>query len=254
MPIMSKEKRVRRTNDQLKSDIMGALEQLIIKRGFTNVNMFALTQEAKISPQVFYEHCGTMDKLFEELAGKYDFWLNGVLNLSELSNLSPREFFAKMLKVLYTRLEEEPIMQKLLIWELSESNPVTRKTAGMRDIMTTSLLAYYEGIFKSSGIDIKNVIAILFAGVYYLVLHRECSTFCSVNFNTDEGREAFFDAIDTLTNAIFDKIERQQRLQAMIRQMQNDKIPLEKISIYLNLSVQQIKKIVALDKIPKKNK
>lgn len=251
---MSKERCARRTNAQLKSDVMVALEQLVIKYGFTNVKMFALTQEAKIQPQVFYKRYGTMDKLFEELAGKYDFWLNGVLNLSELSNLSPREFFAKMLKVLYISLEEEPVMQKLLIWELSESNPVTRKTGGMRDVMTTSLLAYYAGIFKSSGTDIKNVIAILFAGVYYLVLHRECSTLFSVDFNTDEGREAFFDAVDTLTDAIFDKIERPQKLQVTIRKMQDDNIPLEKISSYLNLPIRQLEKIVVSDKIPKKNR
>lgn len=230
---------------------MGALEQLIIKHGFTGVKMSNLTQKAKIQAHVFYRH-GTLDNLFEELVSKYDFWLNGVLDLSELRNLSPREFFAKMLKTLYTSLEKEPIMQKLLIWELSENKPITRKTAGMRDLMATSLLAYYTGIFKSSDIDIKNIIAILFAGVYYLVLHRECSTFLSVNFNTDEGREAFFDAVDTLTNAIFDKIEREQQLQVIIRKMQDDKIPLEKISIYLSLPVKQLKKIAALDKMPRK--
>lgn len=239
---MNKVRRRRRTNVQLKSDIMAAVERLVIKHGFTNVKLSALLQEAEIQPNIYYGHYGTMDKLFEELASKYNFWLNGVLNLSELSYLSPREFFAKMLKTLYTSLEEEPVMQKLLLWELSENNPITRKTAGMRDIMTTSLLAYYSGIFKSSGTDIKNVIAILFAGIYYLVLHRECSTLWSVDFNTDEGRESFFAAVDTLTDAIFDKIEREQQLQAMIREMQDDKIPLEKISIYLNLPVRQLKK------------
>lgn len=105
--------------------------------------------------------------------------------------MSSREFFAKMLKTLYTNLEEEAVMQKLLIWELSENNSVTQRASGIRDIMATSLLAYYKDIFKPSGVDIKNVIAILFGGVYYLVLHRKCSAFLSVDFNTNEGRKAF---------------------------------------------------------------
>lgn len=244
---MSNERSPRRKNEQLKNDVMDALEKEILQHGFTNVKVNNLLHEARIQPNVFYNRYESLDKLLDEYVGKYNFWLNDVLNMTELEHLGPKKFYAEMLKKIFVRLVKEPVMQKILIWELSENNVSTRRTADIRDTMTSSLNAYYKSIFKSSGIDISTITAIFFAGVYYLVLQRERSTVLAVDFNTDEGRKLFSDAIDTLTGLLFDKAGEQQEKYRMIRKMLDDKIPMSKISEYLDLPVKQLEKIVSLN-------
>lgn len=244
---MSNERSPRRKNEQLKNDVMDALEKEILHHGFTNVKVNNLLHEAKIQPNVFYNRYESLDKLLDEFVGKYNFWLNDVLKITELEHLGPKKFYAEMLKKIFVRLVKEPVMQKILIWELSENNVSTRRTADIRDTMTSSLNAYYKSIFKSSGIDISTITAIFFAGVYYLVLQRERSTVLAVDFNTDEGRKLFSDAIDTLTGLLFDKVGEQQEKYRMIRKMLDDKIPMSKISEYLDLPVKQLEKIVSLN-------
>lgn len=244
---MSNDRSPRRKNEQLNNDVMEALKQEILQHGFMNVKVNNLLHEANIQPNVFYNRYGSLDKLFDEFASKYNFWLNDVLDISELEGLGPRKFYAEMLKKMFVRLEKEPVMQKILIWELSENNASTRKAADIRDTMTSSLNAYYKSVFKSSGVDITTITAILFAGVCYLVLQRR-STVLSVDFNTAKGQKLFSDAVDTLTALLFDKMEEQQKLYKMIRKMQDDKIPLSKISEYLDLPVKQLEKIMSRNK------
>lgn len=244
---MSNERSPRRKNEQLNNDVMDALEKEILQHGFINVKVNNLLHDAKIQPNVFYNRYESLDKLLDEYVGKYNFWLNDVLNITELEHLGPRKFYAEMLKKIFVRLVKEPVMQKILIWELSENNVSTRRTADIRDTMTSSLNAYYKSIFKSSGIDISTITAIFFAGVYYLVLQRERSTVLAVDFNTDKGQKLFSDAIDTLTGLLFDKVGEQQEKYRMIRKMLDDKIPMSKISEYLDLPVRQLEKIVSLN-------
>lgn len=135
-------------------------------------------------------------------------------------------------------------MQRLLAWELSEDNPTTRRTAGIREKLNLNMVAYYEDIFQSAGINIKSIMALLIGGVYYLVLHKGRSKFWSIDFSTKEGQKGVSDTIDMLTNMLFDKLEQKQRQQQMIQKMQNDGITQDRILEYLDITPYQFKKIM----------
>lgn len=235
----------RRTKAQLEEDIMKALERLIIERGFMNIPMLTLVKEAGIDPNVFYRRYGTIENLYEKFASRYDFWLNDTLNISNLQKLGDKKYYAEAFKALYDELEKDRAMQRLLVWELTDDNPTTRKTAGIRDKLSLNLSAYYEDIFRSSGIDIKSITALLLGGIYYIVLHQKRSTLCSIDFNTDEGRKKLTNAINALVDIIFGKLEEKQRQQQMIQRMQNDGISQTKILEYMDITPYQLKKIMA---------
>lgn len=235
----------RRTKVQLEQDIMNALERLIVERGFTNIPMLTLVKEAGIDPNVFYRRYGTIENLFDKFTNQYDFWLNDVLNISDLPKLGDRKFFAEALKKLYDELGKSRVMQRLLAWELSEDNPITHRTAGMREKLNLNLVAYYEDVFRSSGIDIKNITALLLGGVYYIVLHKERATFCTTDFNTEEGHNSLTNAIDAFVDLIFDKLEQKQRQQQMIQRMLDDGISQAKVLEYMDITPYQFKKIMS---------
>lgn len=78
-------------------------------------------------------------------------------------------------------------MQELLIWELSSDNYITRHTADNREQNSKYLLDYYNNGLKDFPIDFNALIALFIAGIYYLILHRDISTFCGIDFSKKEG-------------------------------------------------------------------
>lgn len=108
---------------------------------------------------------------------------------------------------LYKEFCNNGVIQKLLLWEMSADNETTRRTARIRDLMNMNLLEYYDILFKPTHINIRSVVALLISGIYYLILHKERAPFCKIDFDTPEGEAAFSEAVDTLVELLFDRIE-----------------------------------------------
>lgn len=233
--------RKRRTNSELDETVMREFEELVRQVGFGNVTISALTSKAAIEANVFYRRYGTMDYLYDTLSRKYDFWINDTIDLSLFNTLGPRKFFAYTLKTLYREFAGNVFMQKLLLWELSEDNATTRRTSEMRDVMNQNLIKYYELMFRPLNINIKSVIATLISGIYYLVLHRERAEFCSINFNSPDGEKAFSEAVDAITDLLFDKLDAYNEKKEIIERMLKDGINKKKICEYLNISNAELK-------------
>ena len=121
-----KKTRNRRTNEQLDRDVMSELEKLVAEQGFSNVNLSTLTKAAGMEANVFYRRYGSMDNLYDRLAKQYDFWMNNAIDISNLNALGPKKFFAETFKILFRNLSDNPVMQKLLLYEMSAVNEIGR--------------------------------------------------------------------------------------------------------------------------------
>lgn len=233
------EKRVRRTNAEIDNAVMTELEKLVTQRGFGNVLVTELMSNARLEPPVFYRRYGSIDNLYDQLAQRYDFWINNTIDTSELNTLGPKVFFAETLKTLYRELCNNAVMQKLLLWEMSADNETTRRTARIRDLMNMNLVEYYDLLFKSAHINIRSIIALLISGVYYLILHRERAPFCKIDFDTPEGEAAFSEAVDTLVEMLFDRIEAHNEKRACYERMLKDGISQKKACQYLGVDIHE---------------
>lgn len=238
-----KERAARRSNEQLENDIMSTLEALIMERGVMNIPMMSFIKEAKIDANIFYRHYGTMNVLYDKFVNQYDFRFCDMLNIPNTHELNDRQFCIEALKRLYVELDENSIMQKLLLWELNDNNPTTRKIAAIRERMSLNITEYISEIFCRAHINIHCVVTLFVAGIYYLVLRHRHSSFCTVDFNTDSGRKQLFKAIDMFVNILFNELEKEQRQREMIKKMQKDGISQTKIAYYLGISVRQLKKL-----------
>ena len=123
-----KKTRNRRTNEQLDRDVMSELEKLVAEQGFGNVNLSTLTKAAGMEANVFYRRYGSMDNLYDRLAKQYDFWMNNAIDISNLNVLGPKKFFAETFKTLFRNLSDNPVMQKLLLYEMSVINDTTKRS------------------------------------------------------------------------------------------------------------------------------
>lgn len=197
-----KKRRNRRTKIAIERDVLQAVGELVEEVGFRNVTLTGVAERARIEPAVFYRRYANLDELFDRYTQKYDYWL---ANLAESlpKDLNEEETLKWIMVNLIQALSKNKGMQQLLIWELSDDNAITRRTARLRELINEPLIRLLEYKFKDSGLDIHVIAATLISGVYYLILHRKRSLFCTVDFNTRIGKERLKTGIDQLATLLF---------------------------------------------------
>lgn len=206
---IEKKRRPRRTKVTLERDVLSAVASLIEEVGFANVTLTGVAQRAQIEATVFYRRYANLEELFDQYTHKYDYWLG---NLAEMmpAGLNEEDSFKWIMRNLIIALYKNKGMQELLIWELSDDNQVTRRTAGLRELVNTPLIRLMEYTFKDSGLDMNVITALMISGIYYLILHKNRSKFCDVDFSTKKGKERLEVAVDQLAGIVFGELKRQR--------------------------------------------
>lgn len=87
----------------------------------------------------------------------------------------------------YFSTEEE--MQKIILWQISQSTRIMKEICEERELLSKHFFALSDQELQGKDIDLRAVSALLVAGIYYLVLHTKSTdtTFCEIDLNTTEG-------------------------------------------------------------------
>jgi AcrR family transcriptional regulator len=205
---IQKPRRQRRTKANIEKDVLTAVTSMIEEVGFANVTLTGIAQRAKIEATVFYRRYANLEELFDEYTHKYDYWFGGLAEMMP-TDLSDEDKFKWLLRSLTKALYKNRIMQQLLIWELSDDNAVTRRTANLRERVNESLIRLLESCFHNSGMDVNVICALMISGIYYLILHRNMSRFCDVDFSTKKGRERLENALEQVITVLFGELRKQ---------------------------------------------
>lgn len=196
--------RIRRTKAAIIEDIKKAAVESVLKHGFSGSLVSEIIKKAKIEPIVFYNRYQNLDDFFSEFVKGYDYWFSDVAKEANKQETSYSQFIA-LIEGLQECMTEKSVMQELIRWEVAENNDITRRTASIREMFTLPLAEKYNDLFKDSGIDFVAIATIIISGLYYLYLHKDLSTFCNIDMNTDEGRNRINQAIKFLSEPLFNK-------------------------------------------------
>ena len=196
--------RIRRTKATIIEDIRKAAVESVLKRGFSGSLVSEIIKKAKIEPVVFYNRYQNLEEFFSEFVKGYDYWFSDVAK--EANKLeTPHDQFIALIEGLQECMIEKSVMQELIRWEIAEGNDITKRTASIREMFTLPLAEKYDDLFKNSGIDFVAIATIIISGLYYLYLHKDRSTFCNIDMNTEEGRNRVNQAIKFLSELLFSK-------------------------------------------------
>lgn len=222
-------KRFRRTKIAIERDVLQAVGSLIEELGFSNVTLTGVARRAKIEPAVFYRRYNNLEELFDKYTQKYDYWLAGVAK-SIPKNLNEFEMYSWIMDQLVQELLKNKGMQQLLIWELSDDNVTTRRTSKLREVVNQPLLAMLEQKFKDTGLDVNVICAMMISGIYYLILHRKRSEFCSIDFNTKIGKERLRTGVRQMSELLFDGIQKKKEMLEIAERLRAEGVSEEIIS------------------------
>lgn len=196
--------RIRRTKATIIEDIRKAAVESVLKRGFSGSLVSEIIKKAKIEPVVFYNRYQNLEEFFSEFVKGYDYWFSDVAKEANKRETSYDQFIA-LIEGLQECMIEKSVMQELIRWEIAEGNDITKRTASIREMFTIPLAEKYDDLFKNSGIDFVAIATIIVSGLYYLYLHKDRSTFCNIDMNTEKGRDRINQAIKFLSELLFSK-------------------------------------------------
>ena len=204
---MAEGKRRRRNAIAVKIDLIDAVGEVLKKYGFAKLGINLVAQEARVDKNVIYRNYEEFDKLLKAYVEKQDFWFMALKEHGKEKIGDKRVFMkyllAELFKVIYSNKE----FQQLLIWELADKDDFTTDIAIKREVLSEGIFDQYRSLLDDYGIKFNSIAAILISSIYYLVLHREKSTFCETDLTKKSERDDFVKTIEWLTDLLFDKIE-----------------------------------------------
>lgn len=205
-----KTRRPRRTNKDLRNDILNAASEVIKNEGFAKSSLMRIVNLAKVESTVFHRHFGDWEEFMDIYTRKYDYWFSDVIDSIEKNQCTEKEF-RSIMHGLFDDLNSNIIMQELLKWEICDENTITKRTAQMREFNTMPLVRRFQRVFAESDVKIGSLSALLIGGVYYLILHKKRSPFSGIDVNNCDGQEEIHYAIDFFTDAIFNKTREREK-------------------------------------------
>lgn len=197
-----KTRRPRRSKADIEEAIHKAAVAQIKKKGFSLALVTDIVKRAKIEPIVFYNRYKNLDEFYGEFVKNYDYWLSDLVRNS-VGEIGSEEGYSNLIEKLMTNLMSDDIMTEILRWEIAEGNHITERTSRLRELHALELNNSYANIYNREDTDIAAITAIIVAGVYYLVLHKDRSTFAGIDINTLPGKRRILNAIRTLSSMMF---------------------------------------------------
>lgn len=238
-----KQRRPRRTNQELEKDILEATKLEIEKNGFMNLTIVGIAKRANLEPSVFYKRYKDLKALLELYIDKYDYWHTELLSsFQNVSSVDYEVYTEKVFTQMTDYLHNDKSMQELILWELTHDNSITRRSNKMREESTTYLVDTLDRYFKEKeiSIDFRAFSAILLSSVYFLIIHKGKSTFCGIDFSTHKGRELLKDTMTKLVQKVFEEKQLQENTMAIASKMKSKGIDLITISECTGLSMEEL--------------
>lgn len=238
---MSGEKRRRRNTIAVKMDLIDAVGSVLKKHGFAKLGINLVAEEAKVDKNVIYRNFEEFDKLLEAYVEKQDYWYMALKEHGSEKIEDHREFMKYILTDQFKAVYANKEFQQLLLWELGDKEDFTTNMALKREILAEGLFNQYRPLLNDYGINFNFIVAIMISSIYYLILHKDKTTFCETDLTKKKEREEFVKTIEWVTDLIFDKIEAKNETERIAINALEEGIDIETVSRITGLSIDKIR-------------
>lgn len=219
------QKRNRRSNYAVDRDILDAVASLIKEVGFSKITLPAIAQTANVNISVIYRHFGTLDNLLDQYVHKFDYWLNDILDIDQAAIANDTIAVLHTIAERFIKsLSKDKEMQRLMIWELTEDNKSTRRSAQQRDTTVEKVLPLYEDFLTGIDVNPRAVLAVVVAGMYYIILRKGRSTFCSIDFNSKQGKQLLIDTVVKIIAYLNKQGEREEKIKEIAKRLKSNNV------------------------------
>ena len=159
--------------------ILKAVETLLLKQGFPSVGINAIAREAGCDKVLIYRYFGGLEGLLQVFAENHNLWWDIdeiiVENMDEITQLSLPQFLDRLLKRHIQALQNRPLTQEIMAWEMSDNNALTQALNKIRTEQGMLLVKKVRLHFNQPNIDLGGILGIFGAAINYLVIRTRHS-------------------------------------------------------------------------------
>ncbi len=190
-----RQRRPRRTNQELNEALFSALSDMLYKQKFRDIGINELSTFAKVEKNFIYNHFGDMDGLLREYVKRNDYW-GKVLDKEAFSQFAPEQMFNILLAGQLDAFSKYKDFQNIIRWEIASSNDYVSENAKQRELDGEDLIKHFEEAYKNNpNKDVQCLFALFSAGIYYLILHKDISTFAGIDFSDENALNRMMEVI-----------------------------------------------------------
>lgn len=241
-------KRVRRSKDEIERDLSQAITKIIVSQGFSKLTINNVSEAASVTKRVIYENYQSFENLLKIYFVKNDFWTSFILTKITDKYTNYKDFFVGVLEEFFKAIDENPVFQCIIRWEVADPNDFVRSRAKNREISCADELSRNKKFFQQIGIDIEALYALLISGIYHLVLRKDISTFCNIDIAAQEGKERIFKIIEKLSDLMFVSFERVDEKKRMITRLLDRGMGIEEIAEIVEVDESFVCAIIEMKK------
>ena len=184
-----------------KRNLINAVGEIINTSGFNKVKISKVAKSAGVDRKLIYRYFGNLNNLVEAYIVENDYWMRFAdhikLLLKDQDPNDSRSIITQILQEQFTFFFDQKEMQKLILMELGENNPLMRSIHNARESLGQHFFEMTDDHFEKSDVNFRAVAALLVGGIYYVILHTRNNgySFADVNLKTEKGKEAMLETI-----------------------------------------------------------
>lgn len=193
--------------------LVNAVGEIIRTQGYTGLGVNNIAKQAGVDKVLIYRYFTSPEKLIETYVLEKDYWLvfsEKLRNQEAEEKGDLQEILTSILEKQFDYFYQEEEMQQLILWEIAGKSELMKNIALIRESMAVDLLKQTDQHFKGSRIDFRVLSALLSAGIYYMVLHKDMGEYCGIDINEPDQRLKLKDTVREMVALVFEERDRKK--------------------------------------------
>jgi len=197
--------------EETKEKLIKAVGLVLQSEGHTGLKLSKIAAKAGVDKALIYRYFGDLDNLIEIFLLREDYWAGTARNVNDavtdLKNIELKDLIDFYLEKQYDTISENKVLQKTMLWSITEKSPLMAKMIANREETGSELFKLVDEAFSNPEINFRAISAINVAATYYLAMHSSNNegTFCELEIHTDKGKEEIKKAIRLINKWAFEK-------------------------------------------------
>lgn len=205
-----------RNKERTQKKLIDAVGKIFASEGHASLNAVKIASTAKVDRKLIYLYFGSLSNLIDCYFKGNDFWIpSSNKDIAKLllrqKPLSQKDIMT-ILKSQLDHIMNNKTFQKSIQWEISEKSKCMKNVADERERVGEQLFNLVDDRFTERRIDLRAILALQIAGIYYLGLHANVngSTFCGIDINLPAGKRRIEKALKQVLGDAYDKAEKNE--------------------------------------------
>jgi AcrR family transcriptional regulator len=227
-----------------KMSLMKAIGKILREKSYSKLSINLVSEESGVDKAFIYRHYESFEGLLKSYIERQDHWLMNLEEVTKIPIEDHRQFMKDLLTNQFLGVYENEEFQQFLVWELGDKAGFTAKVSVQREILAKPIFEQCRTVFKDYRIDLNVIYAWWSAGIYFLILHKDVSTFCEYDFTKKQDIDEFLKTLRWMVDLLFDKLEADKKIEEMALKAHQKGLPIEDVAEITGLSNSKVRALV----------